>query len=418
MALLRRKAGRRLGGQSGCCFALAALVLIGCKATMQESGNLPIGAMPHRVIGQPYPEDKAAASALSGLALGALIGAAAGTVRPTAAGTAASGVPAFERVEVYFATDRRVAARAPDVARHFTNDRGTLVHGSAHVTIPATHRIGEIERPKWYRLERTPVPHKHVVLEGATLYTPDGFYRRVNLKPRPDTAFVFVHGYNVSFEDAALRTAQMAVDLELAAVPVFYSWPSQGGMSSYPTDEANIEWSHANLRQFLEQFAQRAQVKEVVVVAHSMGSRAASQALIGLLDAQPALRPKFRELVLAAPDIDAAVFKRDIAPLLNARLRGVTLYASSRDKALYASRKLHGHPRAGESGEDLVVIPGMETIDATLVDTDFLGHSYAVQTRTILTDLTLLLKKQMRAGDRPTLREVGDAAARHWAFRP
>jgi hypothetical protein len=60
----------------------------------------------------------------------------------------------------------------------------------------------------------------------------------------------------------------------------------------------------------------------------------------------------------------------------------------------------------------------METIDATLVDTDFLGHSYAVQTRTILTDLTLLLKKQMRAGDRPTLREVGDAAARHWAFRP
>jgi esterase/lipase superfamily enzyme len=34
-------------------------------------------------------------------------------------------------------------------------------------------------------------------------------------------AFVFIHGYNVSFEDAARRTGQFAYDLKFVGAPIF-----------------------------------------------------------------------------------------------------------------------------------------------------------------------------------------------------
>ncbi|SIT51767.1 conserved hypothetical protein [Paraburkholderia piptadeniae] len=36
------------------------------------------------------------------------------------------------------------------------------------------------------------------------------------------SVLLFIHGYNVSFEDAAMRTAQMAYDLDFAGAPVFF----------------------------------------------------------------------------------------------------------------------------------------------------------------------------------------------------
>jgi hypothetical protein len=46
-------------------------------------------------------------------------------------------------------------------------------------------------------------------------------------------AFVFVHGYNESFEDAAIRTAQLAYDFGFKGAPIFYSWPSEGRLLGY-----------------------------------------------------------------------------------------------------------------------------------------------------------------------------------------
>ena len=52
-----------------------------------------------------------------------------------------------------------------------------------------------------------------------------------------DDAFLFIHGYNVTFEGAARRTAQMAYDLGFNGAAVFYSWPSQGTPTAYTIDE-------------------------------------------------------------------------------------------------------------------------------------------------------------------------------------
>ena len=51
-----------------------------------------------------------------------------------------------------------------------------------------------------------------------------------------DQALLFVHGYNVTFESALYRTAQIAFDLEFDGVPFLFSWPSKGDFQSYRAD--------------------------------------------------------------------------------------------------------------------------------------------------------------------------------------
>ena len=299
-------------------------------------------------------------------------------------------------VEVFFGTDHKVESNSSIKAR-FTNKRGSLAYGLAKVSVPAHHRMGQLERPKWHRLEFREDPEKHIVLLAADTMSQREYFdlfKKQLLDRSENKAFIFVHGYNVSFEDAALRTGQIAFDLDFKGLPVFYSWPSQGNPAKYTVDEANVEWTEANLQLFFEQFATDSNADEIFVIAHSMGSRAATRALLALLKAQPRLAGKYKEIVLAAPDIDADVFKRSIVPGFTALSHPVTLYASSEDKALMASKGVHGSPRAGNSGPLIVLAPGLETVDATTVDTNFLGHSYFVESRVLLTDMSLLLEER------------------------
>ncbi len=50
----------------------------------------------------------------------------------------------------------------------------------------------------------------------------------------------------------------------------------------------------------------------------------------------------------------------------------VTVYASSGDVALAVSQAIHALPRLGDSGDGLAILPGMDTVGASSVDTGFL----------------------------------------------
>ena len=333
--------------------------------------------------------------------------------------------PPTERhnVQVLFGTDRKViVASTGKPEDQFSHERGPLRLGLAEVSIPPHHRVGEVERPSWLHFELSEDPDKHVILKSAQLGSSEEFKRWIDQlqtgKPNR-TAFVFVHGYNVSFQVAALRTAQMAYDLGIDSLPAFFSWPSQGKLSGYPADEANAEWTEPHVKAFLALFADQSKAGEIYVVAHSMGSRPTTRALAALLRERADLRPRFRELVLAAPDFDAAVFKEQFLPTFMAMGQHVTLYASSKDKALKASDELHGgEPRLGQAGSALFVEPGIETVDASQVDTDFLGHSYIAASATLLTDLRRLLHDHLRAPDRPKMQTRGSDALRYWVLTP
>lgn len=315
--------------------------------------------------------------------------------------------PKYVKLPIYFATDRN-RVNTSDWNEMFGNERSSLKYGVCEVSIPHDHKIGEIESPSIWRFEFTEDPEKHIMIHKINMMEKDNFFsdlrQKIQRSARKRT-FLFVHGYNTSFSDAARRTAQISYDLLFDGKAVFYSWPSQASTFKYAKDEANIQWSQTNIRLFLEDYISRSGAEEIYLVAHSMGNRGLTRAIIDLMDERPELREKITEIILAAPDIDADVFKRDIAPKMVKKVRKpITLYVSSDDLALKASKELHGSPRAGDSGTKMVIVDGVETIDASGVDTSFLSHSYFADTSSIIADIFDLIKTGKRAVSRETLR--------------
>lgn len=314
-----------------------------------------------------------------------------------------------------------VDASKPVIAEDFYgNDRGRRVEvGTCTVTIPLDHRMGELESPSVLRLEFRQDPAKHVILQKIEPRADDEFYallRECVERSARKEALVFIHGYNVSFENAARRTAQLAYDLKFDGAPLFYSWPSQAGLLRYAVDETNAEWSVPHLRDFLHELAARSGARRVHLVAHSMGNRVLAGAMRVLAADPRADTSLYHEVVLAAPDIDADVFKRDIAPALRKASRRLTLYASSRDQALAASKQIHGYPRAGDSGERIVVLPGLDTVDVSEVDTSFLGHSYYGDNQSLIADLIHLFREGLPPEKRERLRPRLHEGLKYWFF--
>ena len=113
-----------------------------------------------------------------------------------------------------------------------------------------------------------------------------------------------------------MRTAQLAHDLKFAGLPFFYSWPSAARITSYLQDADAAELSEGVFEQLIEDLASLP-VTDVYLIAHSMGNRIVSKALRARIDKGKDIG-KLRELLLAAPDINADLFRTVIAPRLAA----------------------------------------------------------------------------------------------------
>lgn len=325
----------------------------------------------------------------------------------------------YIEIPVSFATDRNDTKNL-DLNDRFGGNRATLQYGRTVVSIPYTHKLGEIERPSYWKLEFSEDPTKHVMLQSVNMQQKEEYFKQMaaRIAKNGKSTFLFVHGYNVTFADAARRAAQITFDLRFTGEPVFYSWPSQGTTSGYTIDEANIEWAKHNMKNFLKDYLTRTNADDIYLVAHSMGNRGMTKALIELMNENPELKDKITEVILAAPDIDADVFRRDIAPKMVKKIaKPITLYVSSDDLALLASRKIHGNKRAGDAGKGVVIVKGIETIDASGVDTSFLSHSYFATTSTIIADILDLIKSGRRASDRETLEKVSKDNVSYWKVK-
>ena len=301
---------------------------------------------------------------------------------------------------------------------NYTGDRGQFTHGIAEVSIPESHQRGSVERPSLLRFEVREDQTKHIVLTNAVELLEEDFKLRVSdavaAAPARDL-LVFIHGYNVSFESALLRTAQLAVDLPFEGVPICYSWPSQATLTGYPIDANNADWTVPHLKDFLLDLATQSGADSINVIAHSMGNRAMTAAIRQISQQQNAdAKPLFDRIVLAAPDIDADYFRRDAAPALVKVADHVTLYASSDDQALIASRKVNGYPRAGDSGADIVIAPGIETVDVSGTDLSLLGHSYYGDNETMLRDLYDVVRARLPATKRNSLIQRSAGTMIYW----
>ncbi len=321
-------------------------------------------------------------------------------------------------VELFFVTNR---APAGEGGLYFSGARGDLSYGISTIGIPPGHVMGRHEEPSLLMLQTTPDEQKHIRLLQVLSLTRDEFSSRLEKAIAASTdskLMIFVHGYNEEFPDVSKRVAQFASDLKFSGPIVLFSWPSQGSLTGYTVDETNAEWAQADFVRLMGELLDYVPVKNIYLVGHSMGNRIIGRAMTSLAsDRLESDMLLFRDIIMIAPDIDAEVFRIDMAPRLARTGIHITLYASSNDRALLASKAFHGYSRAGESGDGLIVVDGVETIDASEVSGGLLGHSYFAEDRRIMEDIFALLQTGQRADRRFGLQGVDTPAGRYWTLR-
>ncbi len=324
-------------------------------------------------------------------------------------------------VKVFYGTDRKITG---DKSTHhfYGDDRGILQFGICKVTIPRHHKVGVLESPT---SNISGDPDKHFLLYAVNPMDNNIYFsnlrKEISQSPQKN-AFIFIHGYNVTFEDSCRRTAQIAKDLKFKAVPITYSWPSDGKFANYIKDETDIEWSKENFEKFLLMIADKSGASTLHIIAHSMGNRALLYALKSIVDKKDFQKPFFNQVVLMAPDFDSGTFKQ-IAESVKKASEKTTLYASSNDKALKISsgKFIHGRSRLGLAGPYLTILPGIDTIDASSVDTSLksFGHSYYSENKSVLTDLYEMMILGVSPENRFHLQpKLWENEHLYWEFRP
>lgn len=238
---------------------------------------------------------------------------------------------------VFVATSRAVDETAPG---SFTGGRSeTISYRRYSVSIPPTHRAGQIE---WPRFE--PDPATDFVVTGiASLDTSQSFARAVrNHGQIRGTTMLFVHGYNTDFPEALYRTAQIHHDFEATDSSVPFSWPSAGTPIGYGHDRDSILISRDALEDVLKTVARSGQ--KIALVGHSMGAHLVMETLRQMsISGDKSYRHWLDSVVLISPDIDVKLFKSQataVVPLPEP----FVVYTSRNDRALRISAGLSGQP--------------------------------------------------------------------------
>lgn len=288
--------------------------------------------------------------------------------------------------------------------------------------------------PKSGLCEVTITPHSFKgITSRLPFYVPDSNKKVMTIKEFPEArlwqAFekaaevsehnkvvLFVHGYNIDFLKGCRRAAVFQAALDEHQQLLLFSWPSDGILASYTRDEADIEWSQSYLEAVINRLSEIYGPGRINIVAHSLGSRGVFRALqlISRRDGKGLIN----ELVLLAPDIDADVF-RSAFPDLKSIARRITLYSSENDQPLRVSHEVHGYPRLGEAGDDLVVLEGMDTIDVSISGgREVTGHLYHLYNDNVRSDLGMLLSKGTDVSQRPNMKQFSKQGKPYWMLLP
>jgi esterase/lipase superfamily enzyme len=318
-------------------------------------------------------------------------------------------------VEVFFGTDRN-QTQGPQRISFGAERPNRLALGAATVTVPKVNRErGTIARPWQERylgltVAGDPAVHFTIPKNGVKVYGSEAEFlaeakRHIaNAGTFKDHAFIYVHGFAVTFENALYRAAQMSYDLSTDGQPFgtafVYSWPSKGSVlpTAYLSDQDSADQAAPHLRKFIELVTEKTGVANVHIIAHSMGNRVLMRTMEQI--ALSGSKAKINQIILAAPDVDKQQFET-VAQGVGRLAKGFTLYASKSDNALVLSRQLRGgFPRAGEVNDPPgpAIVAGFDTIDISALSTsifDF-GHDKYADSTELLADIGAIFTKGLR----------------------
>jgi esterase/lipase superfamily enzyme len=299
-------------------------------------------------------------------------------------------------MDVYYVTNRRAKESKDPCSDGYSIEKSDkaeaegISYGICRVNVPKIHATGQIS----YSNDYTDDSDRYFKILSHKKLNFDSFQSQA-AKSRTKEILVFVHGFNVPFQDAVLRASQLAYDLKFQGSVVLFSWPAgadNGFLSApliaqtYSHNKSNAAKSVGDAVDFFDLLS-RIDLKTYVYV-HSMGHQVVIPALVELAK-NTDISLLVHELILNAPDFDLKEFVK-LSPDLLKLAKHITIYCSYNDNALLASQRFNGGARIG--GCEL--IPGMDVINVSEIDEPILGlglgHSY-YSSRAVLTDVAQLI---------------------------
>jgi esterase/lipase superfamily enzyme len=287
------------------------------------------------------------------------------------------------KLKINFITNRKLSSENPGCSdKYYTvsydpNPR----FGICEVNVPMLHDIGNID------MNPSKPDDQTFKFQGHTNTNPNQFLDAIQNNPHPEV-IVFVHGFNVKFEEAVLRAAQIKYDLKFPGEIILMTWPagSEEGFFNTARIDETYKKNRENAEKTIPVFKSQLNTilllpKKVHVIVHSMGH----QIMIPILHELYKNYNKkiFGEIVFNAPDFESTKFGYMSSDLQKSADR-ITVYCSPGDTALVASSKLNSTPRIGSCEK----IPGIDMINVNAIDDPILGlgHGY-YSSRPILSDL-------------------------------
>ncbi len=288
--------------------------------------------------------------------------------------------------EVLVATSR---APSPDPGLMFEGERSdTLHYYQLDISVPPDRTPGRLRYPG-----TNPDPQREfMALDQREIPDERGFTTAINqvrsaVPADERTILVFVHGYNMTYPEAVFRTAQLRADLGIDGPTVLYSWPSAGRIGLYAYDRDSALFGREGLVDLLTTLSR---IGKVVILGHSMGTSISMEAIRTLhLSRRNDVLNQLEGILLAEPDIDVDVFRRQIEDLDTTRLP-IIVTASDRDRALLVSSLITGgHPRVGNAENiDALRDLGVYVVDISGIEDQaedaVLGHNTFATSPTLL----------------------------------
>jgi esterase/lipase superfamily enzyme len=306
----------------------------------------------------------------------------------------------------FFITNRALErSDGPMEERFGTRREDALTFGYFDVQIEPALGLGMLINPtEWFQNEEI----KLKAVRELDLETFTEQMRSVVDASSQRSLLVVVHGFREAFPSALRKTTFIGHVLDINSPVLLFDWPGNQGSSpsGYRRARQVAMESGPDLALVLELTIRNIRPERLWLIANSMGAQVAVDALrllseqTGLADAQS----QIEDVVLTAPDIDYHEFDEKFRDALEALVMRTTIYVSSNDRALLASRLLNRSPRRGESTLDprlsktaLQVIdhdPNAERInvvDVTPVNRTRNFHNFSLETPEFFDDLFLRL---------------------------
>jgi len=295
-----------------------------------------------------------------------------------------------EAMDVFYVTNRELKESNPNCSNksYGVNPAKGLHYGICKINLPKKSRVGKIDATDDPRADS----HSFYRFQSHSSLQPDQVKAAI-LERKPTSILLFIHGFNVKFEEAVMRAAQISYDLKYQGLPLVFAWPAgaeDGIASSFinKTYEKNYKSALASQGDATAFIKWLSTLKiPIHLGVHSMGHQVVLPALNKL--SLEVTEPIIDELVLNAPDLAVEDFQK-IAPSLKKVAKRITIYCSFNDNAISASETYNSNRRLGACA----TAEGIDVINVSEVDAPALGlglgHGY-YSSRPIITDLFQIL---------------------------